>query len=232
MQGVRRLASIAVIAVLGATVLAGCRSEPGVAAYLGAAEITEDRVTAIIAELREVGEAPSPTRREVVTMLLLNQVCERLSADRGFPPRQQVTPEQVAQQFGYPAGSDWAREQARSYTCFSGLPVDQQVAPTTEELADLVERGREAGFVPATMSDADAARQLDREQLRSALARRDLFNGALAGYDVTVNPRYRPLEYPLLNFRAGVPAVSVPLGEGDSETVIDADADADADADR
>ncbi|MDG4828597.1 hypothetical protein O7627_04665 [Solwaraspora sp. WMMD1047] len=249
MQRVRRLASIAVIAALGATALSGCRSEPGVAAYIGDTKITEERVTAIIDEIRavreaEAAEAPAgeqspgaeqppvdpqqpagevtlPERTEVVTMLLLNELCERLAADRGWQPQQQITPDQVAERFGIPADSGWAREQARSYTCFPSLPTPQPVVPTAEELAEVIERGREAGFVPPEVSDADAAARLDGEQLRTALGQRDLFAEAFAAYDVTVNPRYRPLEYPVLKFQAST-LVSLTIGEADSDTVVDA----------
>nr|MDT0657938.1 hypothetical protein [Micromonospora sp. DSM 115978] len=246
MQRVRRLASIAVIAALGATALTGCRSEPGVAAYIGDTKIHEDRVTAIIDEVREAraaeaaadqaspdqapapdqqqpgGEPAAPPRTEVVTMLVLNELCERLAADRGYQPQQQVTADQVAERFGLPADSEWAQEQARSYTCFSSLPAPQPVAPTAEELADVIERGRAVGFVPPDVSDEAAASQLDGEQLRGALGQRDLLIEAFESYDVTVNPRYRPLQYSVLSFQAGAPAVSVPIGEADSETVVEA----------
>ena len=58
-------------------------------------------------------------------------------------------------------------------------------------------------------------------QLQAALGNRKVLADAVDRYDVTVNPRYRPLEFPILSFQDGTAAVSVPLGEGDPGTVVD-----------
>jgi hypothetical protein len=85
----------------------------------------------------------------------------------------------------------------------------------------VVKRGKAAGAIPPNVSDAEAAQQLDGEQLRSALASRKAIGDAVDRYNVTVNPRYRPLEFPVLRFQGNVTAVGVPLGEAASDAVID-----------
>ncbi len=54
----RRLIAVASVAV-GLVALSGCRSEPGVAAYVGDHRITEDAVTEIIDDVRAKNPAPT-----------------------------------------------------------------------------------------------------------------------------------------------------------------------------
>ncbi|MFI2714524.1 hypothetical protein ACH495_30830 [Micromonospora sp. NPDC018662] len=226
----RRLVAVASVAV-GLVALSGCRTEPGVAAYVGDTRVTEDQVTSILDEVRDglasqpatapQADALLPARDQVVATLVLSDVCRELSADKGYQPQGQVTPEQVAQQTGLPADAAYPKKVAEFYTCMSGLPASAQAAPTPEELATVIAAGRAAGAIPPDVSDADAARQLDGEQLRSALGTRKSLADAIGGYDVSVNPRYRPLAFPLLSFKGDVPAVAVPLGEpGSSVTDV------------
>ncbi|MCZ7439740.1 hypothetical protein O7598_25290 [Micromonospora sp. WMMC241] len=226
----RRLVAVASVAV-GLVALSGCRTEPGVAAYIGDHRVTEDQVTSILDEARDglssqpatapQADALLPPRDQVVATLVLSDVCKELSADKGYQPKTQVTPEQVAQQLGLPAGAAYPKKVAEFYTCVSGVPVGESTAPSKEDLATVIAAGRAAGAIPPDVSDADAAGQLDGDQLRSALATRKALADAIDGYDVSVNPRYRPLAFPVLTFKGDVPAVSVPLGEpGSSVTDI------------
>lgn len=221
-----RLASVAALVTVGALALTGCgRSQPGVAAYVGDRDITEGRVTAIIDEAKDqIGETErtrAPQRTVVVTTLVLNDVCARLAADKNLTPRNQLTPEQVGQALGLPPTAEYVRETVKLYTCLSGLPAGTPVAPTREELADIVARGKAAGAIPQELPNEQAAAQLDGEQLRAALGNRKVLADAVARYDVTVNPRYRPLEFPVLSFQGNAAAVTVPLGEADSGAVTD-----------
>jgi hypothetical protein len=221
-----RLASVAALAAAGVLAISGCgRAQPGVAAYVGNTDISEDRVTAIIDEVRDaLGEAESarlPQRSVVVSTLVLNDVCARFSADGNLKPQNQISPDQIGQAFGVPPKTEYAQQTARLYTCLSGLPAGDPVAPTAKELADIVARGKEAGAIPQNVPDQQAAAQLDGDQLRAALASRKVLSDAVTRYDVTVNPRYRPLEFPVLSFQGNAAAVTVPVGESDSGAVID-----------
>ncbi|WP_091653813.1 hypothetical protein [Micromonospora pallida] len=234
----RRLVAVASVAV-GLVALSGCRSEPGVAAYVGDQRITEDAVTHILDELRDDAAASTPTpapdqpagqsgapaeprlptRADVVRTLVLGKVCQRLSADKGYRPLSQVPVEQVSQQLGYPTDTAYPQRVAELYTCLSGVPTGQPVAPTEQEMIELVKAGKEAGAIPQEVTVEQAATQLDGQQLRTALATRNALAEAVEGYDVTVNPRYRPLAFPVLSFTGDVAAVSVPLGESGSDAV-------------
>ncbi|WP_410809794.1 hypothetical protein [Micromonospora sp. 067-2] len=235
----RRLVAVATVAV-GLVALSGCRAEPGIAAYVGDHRITDDRVAAVLKDARDKNPKPtaSPTPSstpaeqptppepqlpgavQVASVLVLSEVCEQISDEKNYQPRSQVAPEQVAEGLGLTVGTGYVREVAQLYTCLSGVP-SEPVAPTQQELAAVIAVGREAGLIPATTTDEAAASQLDGDQLRGALAARRSLVEAAKGYDVTVNPRYRPLEFPVLSFPNNVAAVSVPLGELGSEAVTD-----------
>ncbi|PZF93260.1 hypothetical protein [Micromonospora endophytica] len=234
----RRLLAVASVAV-GLVALSGCRSEPGVAAYVGDHRITEDAVTEVIDDAREKNPAPAetaetpqmpaapaprlPGRSEVVSVLVLTEVCDRISAAEGYQPQREVDPAQIAQGIGLSPDTGYVRQTAELYDCLSGIPVGEPVAPTEQELAELVAAGKRAGAVPADVTVEQAASQLDGEQLRFALANRNSLAQAVEAYDVTVNPRYRPLVFPVLSFSAETPivAVGVPLGEPASGAVSD-----------
>lgn len=225
MQRVRRLASIAAVVTVGVIALSGCRSQPGVAAYIGDHKITEDQVTHVVddAQHKPAGnpQAKPPSRKDVVSVLVLGKVCERLSADKGFKPQKQISNDQAAQATGVAADSQYAAEFARLYSCLSGVQAGNPVAPTPAELADLVARGKAAGVIPQEVPVQEAASQLDGDQLRHALASKRTLADAVSAYHVTVNPRYRPLEFPILSFQGNGAAVSVPLGEPGSDAVVD-----------
>ncbi|GAB3850854.1 hypothetical protein GCM10029963_37700 [Micromonospora andamanensis] len=237
----RRLVAVASVAV-GLIALAGCRSEPGVAAYVGDHRITEDAVTEVIEDAQTKNPTPTgadevppgqepqlppgqepqlPGRSQVVSTLVLSEVCERISATEGYRSQSQVDPAQVAQGLGLSPETGYVRQIAELYTCLSGIPIGAPVAPTEQELIDLVAAGKRAGAVPAEVTVEEAAAQLDGEQLRQALANRDSLRAAVETYDVTVNPRYRPLVFPVLSFSGQAVAVGVPLGEPASDAVND-----------
>ncbi|HEX6969880.1 MAG TPA: hypothetical protein VF174_13870 [Micromonosporaceae bacterium] len=220
----RRLVSVAAIAAVGVLATA-CRSHPEVAAYIGDQEVTEAQVSEVVEDLRQkLGEDPTvplPPRSQVVTVLVLNNVCEQVSAEKGYRPQAEYPVEFIVEQSGLPADSAYVRHSADLQTCLSGFPAAQAVAPTEDELTDLVARAKAAGAVPAEVTFNEAVAQLDGEQLRRALGQRQAFTEAMAGYDITVNPRYRPLELPLLVFQDRSTAVGVPIGEHGSEAVID-----------
>lgn len=225
----RRLVA-AVSLVAGLVALTGCRTEPGVAAYVGDQRITEGAVDGILDEVRDTvaTEAPElvpspqlPTRSDVVRTLVLGAVCDRVSADQGYRPRGQVDPVQIASQLGLRPGTEYVQRRTALDTCLSGFPVGAPIAPTEQELADVIAAGRAAGLIEPDVPDAVVAGQLDVPQLRRGLAERRALVAVVEEYDVTVNPRYRPLDFPVLRFTPDVVAVSVPVGEPGSDAVTD-----------
>ncbi|MFK3981091.1 hypothetical protein ACI2K4_12020 [Micromonospora sp. NPDC050397] len=231
MQRARRLAPIAVVAAVGIIALTGCRAQPGAAAYVGDKQITENQVTEIIDEVRAkpapaaaagAPEATPPTRTFVVSILVLDDVCERFTKAENLQAKEEAQVAQVAQQFGIAPETQLAQRTAKLYTCLSAVPTGEPVMPTPEELLALGKVAKSAGVIEASVSDQAAGDQLNGEQLQAALGNRKVLADAVDRFDVTVNPRYRPLEFPILSFQGGPAAVSVPLGEHDTGTVVDA----------
>jgi hypothetical protein len=238
MQRARRLASLAVVVAVGALALAGCKSEPSVAAYVGDQKITEKRVDDILADARNklaavkpaatsqptaqaspTAAAPTlPGRDMIVSTLVLNMICDRLAVDRGTKFTT-VDINQVAQAEQLPAASTYIVERTKLYSCLGGVETGGSTAPTEAELRDIYDRGKAAGAIPKDQTFEQIAPQLDGTQLRSALAAKHTFTDVVAKYNVTVNPRYRPLELPLLSFSGSAAAVSVPLGQPASDAV-------------
>jgi hypothetical protein len=237
MQRVRRLASIAIIVVLGATGLSACRSEPGVAAYVGDRKITEDEVTQVLQDAGSRVPSPSAspdpaappgappvkavTRAEVVRVLVLEEVCRRLAADKGFQPVQRPPVDEWAQQRGLPLGSRYVEHSIEVEACISGVPAGEPVAPTQEDLTDMVARGKAADVVPPEVTVEEFGQRFDGEALRHGLAVRNTLTEAVARYDVTLSPRTGLLEYPLLTLGEAT-IVVVPIGDGGPGTVVDA----------
>jgi hypothetical protein len=220
----RRLTSVAAIAAASILALSACRSNPTVAAYVGDQEITEKQVTEIIDDLRQKVDAVGvelPTRDDIVAVLVMKSVCEQLSEEKGYRPRSVASVELAVQVTGMPADSTYVQHYADLETCLSGLPNPEPTTPTEDELNDLVTRAKETGVLPADLPYDEAAKELDGPRLHHALGQRKVFTEAIADYDITVNPRYRPLEFPLLSFRGGAVAVGVPIGEDASEAVVD-----------
>lgn len=224
MQRVRRLASVVAVATAGILALSACRSDPTVAAYVGDHEITEAQVSEIVEDLRQkVGEEAGvslPTRAQVVTDLVLVTACEQISSETGYRS-QPYAVAYVVQQTGLPADSTYVQRKADLLTCLAGLPAAD---PTEEELAELVDQLRELGEVSADTSNEEVVERVGRELLRTAYGQRRSLADAMVTYDVSVNPRYRPLEYPLLTFDDGnsrAVLVSVSIGEDGSGTVLD-----------
>ena len=61
-----RLALVVVLAVLGGVSLAGCRSEPAVAAYLGATKITVAEVSAVVSSVNAVADRRAALRAQAL----------------------------------------------------------------------------------------------------------------------------------------------------------------------
>ncbi|GAA1835879.1 hypothetical protein GCM10009682_62480 [Luedemannella flava] len=240
MQRVRRLAPIVTVALLTGVVLAGCRSAPDVAAYVGSDKITEEQVDDIVndfaakrgtltPEQLAAGASQTLAREDVVMTLVLQEVCEQFQAEKGFASVP-VTPAQVAESGNLPVGSLWAQERATLFSCTQGMPEAAPVTPTEAELKALYDElvaigAADPAQAPFETVKADLAQNQD---VLGAIANQRLFADAMKSSDVTVNPRYRPLELPLLTARGNEALISVPLGEGGNNAVVKAPATAGA----
>lgn len=247
---VRRLvvaAAAGALAVAGPAGLAGCRSDPSVAAYVGSTRITEDQVNKIMTDaeakvdehnakrealtpeqVASLGqedplrfEATVPTREKVVSTLVFTEVCEQTRQAPGAPA-EEIAENQVGRAELLPAGTLFLRDRINYYLCLNDLgTAATPVTPTEEQLRDLYARGLAAKvFDPEQPFQAIAPQLAANEQVRGAYGLREALVDAVASRKVTVNPRYRPLELPILVFSQDSAAVVVPLTPVDTDPAV------------
>jgi hypothetical protein len=226
MQRALRAVPAAVLALVACLALAGCRSQPGVAAYVGNERLTEARVDETVENAAAQSRTPDeqgtkpPTRSDVVTTWVLGKVCEQLRAKQGFA-KAPITVERVRQAEGVPASSAYARDRANLYSCLGGVKLTNAGAVTDAELRELYDRAQAAGLVNQPF-DKVKAQLAGNTNIQQALAADRILSGAVRDGDVTVNPRYRPMEFPITDLGTGRgPLIGVLLGEPGSDAVRD-----------
>jgi hypothetical protein len=210
---------IRVIAGIGAAAallaLTGCRSSPTVAAYVGDQTLTEARVTALIDGYMERariqaasnGVDPSqvqePNRTLVVNYLVRGQLCEAARQKLNFQLEQPNVP---------PDSSELGVIVAQTQACERSLPAGEPVKPTEADAQQIFDIGVANGIYPPEAAGEVLPGLMNNAEVADALGRKKTLNDAVAGIDVTVNPRYGVIQMPLISFQGGIPAVSVPFG--------------------
>jgi hypothetical protein len=234
MQRARRLVAVVAVALVGSFVLAGCKADPTVAAYVGKTKITEKQVSEIVDDFNakaaaaaraaeaqgQPAQPPTPLSRDlVVSTMVMGPVCEQLQLKQGFA-KQTITVDQIAQQEGAPVDSTYAKLRADAWSCLAGMQATGGV-PTDEELRDIYDRAVAAGLgVPAQFEDFKQHAAQDQTIQQYVAINRALGEAANVT-NVTVNPRYRPLEFALFAAQNGAPVIVTPLGEDASGAVRD-----------
>jgi hypothetical protein len=239
MHRARRLASVAAVAVLGLTGLAACRSEPGVAVYLGDQRITEERVNAIAQEAQlpaataqpqepsaqpSAPAQPAVSRQDVVDLLVSLDLGKQIVAEKKLTVPDQVTPEQVAAELGVAPGSEYARMYGEWIDVAQAIMgAEQPAAPTDAQIMTVYEGLVEAGAIEPDLSLAQIKEAFGDGQFVAVAAGLGDQLAAKADADgATVNPRYLPLAAPLFVTANGRPVFyPLPYVEG-SGAVIDA----------
>jgi hypothetical protein len=214
---------LAAIGLVGAVALTGCRADPSVAAYVGDVTITEDRVQALVdnaaqAAVREnAGQPPGapnaakePSRVVVVQTLVLEEVCEKHRAEKNFPA-DDITPEQVREAERSPASAEFTAHRAKLWSCVYGIPLGEQDGPKEEDFRKLYDRAIAAGQIQGTYEEV-RPQLLQNQNVLDYLARARYLTKIAEARDITVNPRYRPLEFPLAG-EEGVVLVGIEMGE-------------------
>jgi hypothetical protein len=203
---------VAVLLVLaGALVaLAGCRSDPAVAAYVGSTRYTDERVTAIAdeahAKLQELADAQQSasgasaqpvqrpvTEQEVITALVSRDVLKALAEERNVSPTS-VQADQIAQRVRIPADTEYVRVVAEKDGYRLGLLQQAASAdPTDAHLREVYDNLVTASSGQYTGSFEEFRSSLtdqDTELVgRSAAVREDI-SAEAEKLDVTINPRY------------------------------------------
>ncbi|MET7400865.1 hypothetical protein ABZS66_46035 [Dactylosporangium sp. NPDC005572] len=233
-----RLVSLAVLALLVA--LAGCRSNPSVAAYLGDRTITVAEVDGIVSGVNAVGEERLAARQalldalragtavgepppeatlplvhtdaaQVVSLMALRQVGERLLSERGLPtaPRASEVFEAI---FGLPASDPYVRLWLDYWQVVQPIVAAQPERPLTDD-----EAGRfyaaltDAGQVPGGVGYDEMIADLKRyPAFGAAASAQEALAAAASG--VTINPRYGGLVLPaILSLPSGPVPIDIPF---------------------
>ena len=195
-----RIRALALLAVLAVTSLAGCRSDPNVAAYLGAGAVTIDEVGSVAGDLTFAAAQRGDVADYVLGSMIIREVGTRLVAQRSLELSHATSPDLVAQYYNLPADA----------------PIVSLVADTQNVLLTL------AGSVTPIEPDRDQQRAafdalyfasgrpvaerftfeqvqylLNRDSIGRMIALRRLLDDAVAASGITVNPRYAGLTYGL-----------------------------------
>lgn len=173
-------------------------------------------------ELREPAVAEVPvTRADIVQTLILGDLTEALATELEVEI-QPVTAADIATAEQVPADTRYAETRAEMATYLLSWSGEAELLePTEEDLRGIYDRAAAAGMPLAAEPFDVVAPELDTDRVRQALGVRADLVAAVQRYEVTVNPRFQPLEYPLLRFQGGIPALTVPLDSTTSDVVRD-----------
>jgi hypothetical protein len=230
MQRARRLAFLAVSALVGTVALTGCRSQPSAAIYIGANTYSQKYVDELSGQLQKLpGFTRGEGRKNVTQWLVVRDLGKRMVADKHWPAPQideQAATAQIQDALQSSGGQGNAQQTVQSvrpliqlyaqYEAYRGA-VQQHVTlaqPTDADYADLYQRAQAAGLVPAGMDEAAYRQSLgaQNDQLfRANVSMRGLYSEAIKKANVSINPKYAPAELALLHDSANHPLVVIPL---------------------
>ena len=221
MQRARRLAFVAVLPLLGVLALAGCRSEPGVAAYAGSTKYTVEQVDALVGEVKGRLSDFGPARQLVLSWLIINDL------GRAELERRHVSPKPgdvkaIEAQLGLEPGSPLAKLNSDLTAVLDGLgssltPVD----PTEAEQREVYSHVDAGGGQLRPFEDVRD--QLGKDAIGLPIAlQRELKELVVAG-KVQVNPRYAPVSFPVnVRLNGATSQAIVPLSGSTTSPVTEA----------
>jgi hypothetical protein len=196
MPRVRRLALVAVLAVLGGFALAGCRTEPGVAAYVGDTRVADADVDAVITQFRDSRPpgAPSNFRGLVLTYMVKRELMLAALADRGVD-LPAVDVEKYAKDNNLDPQWRFTRVAAEADTYLDAVAGDylkgrsRPLVPTEADQREAYGRTR-VQDQPVTSPFEEVQRFFTAEVMNDALARRDVLAESVKRHPVRLSPRY------------------------------------------
>ena len=221
MQLVRRLAIVATTGTLAVAGLAGCRSAPSVAAYVGQDRISEDRVSTVLDEARGNAIAPPAgqqgppaiRRQDVVDTLVGLDVMREIARQRGLRPTP-LDPAQVGQAIGVKPSAEYVR----LYGEYRGLlnaigSAAKPAQPTEADLRDVYNRLTAGGANPngaSFQAFSTGIPEQDRQTLAQNIGLRNDLQPQIAKLNTVVNPKYAPPQLPLVSTQ-GADGQELPL---------------------
>jgi hypothetical protein len=221
MQLVRRFATVALTAAVAVAGLAGCRSAPSVAAYVGQGRISEDRVSNVLDEARDEAITPAAgqqgppaiKRQDVVDTLVGLDVMREIARQRGLTPTA-LDAAQVAQAIGVKTDAEYVRLYSEYRGLLNAVGAGAKPAqPTEADLRDVYNRLTAGGGNPNGGSFeqfSTGISEQDRQTLAQNIGLRNDLQPQITKLNTVVNPKYSAPELPLVSAR-GADGQELPL---------------------
>jgi hypothetical protein len=244
----RRLASAVVAASLAVSGLSACRSEPSVAAYLGAAgqvserevqEIWDEAHDALTAQARAEASSASVaakpvqmpfSRADIVHAMVTHELYERVAQQRKVELPAEVPYAEAAAEAKLPADSAYVRLSVENVFYYRTLMQSLGTSAATAADADLrrvydqlagaggVQPGQEFAAWKAALSPENQQAVAAAGQIRQAV------QDVAADLRIKVNPRYHPFEVSVLGTQtesATLDLLTTDFGDDQSVPVAD-----------
>lgn len=214
MRSYRRMATVAVLGAITAAALASCGLQPDTAATVGSTTITEKQVDEVVDSIPEQAKSQI-NRDQVVQDMVISTACKQYATAHDVKYDTAQVADQLAQQ-GLPSGP-YQQVLALRSACFAAVAGTPGTEPTDDELKKVYEDVNKIN--PTLFGSFD--------QAKPALLKEPAIVGAFAAKhvaaesDVSVNPRYRTMNVPLVNLGQDV-IMQVQLGESANTAVTDA----------
>lgn len=215
---------VTVLALVAALGLAGCARDTEEALRVGDVSVANSQVEDSAAPFVGVLGADAPgtsgtetvaqVRQSVVQLTAFKEVASRYARETGVRPE---SPDYAgaAQAFQLDVDDPYVRLNAEAVALRDALLADATGRqPTEDEIRRVYDDFIALAGAGAATFDQIRNELLGFPEYQQALALRDELIAAADRYGVTVNPRYQPLEFPLIQVSDGqLTLVSVPLGE-------------------
>ena len=213
----RRMGTVAVLGGVAAAALSSCALQPDTAATVGSTTITEQQVDAVIAS-----SGNQIARDRAVQDMVLGTACKNHAAKNNISYDTAAVAQELAQR-GVPAGA-YLDLAALKNACLSAVAQGADTQPTETELRKLYDDV--AQLNPGDPLPYEQAKQqfLQNATVTDAFAVHHIYTKITEGQDISVNPRYRTLTFPLLQTGSNNVVLKVELGEPANPAVTDAPA--------
>jgi hypothetical protein len=244
MQRARRLASVAAVASLAVAGLSACRAEPSVAAYVGGAKLTEDRIeavwdeahdkltAAVAAQPQQAGKPVTMpvSRSDVARTVLSAQVLAAVAKQQSLTLPANMPLSEVAASLHLPENTEYVRlvAQIDAYVRVLREGVKNPPPVTDADLREVYDVLVSSGEINAAGSFDEFKSSLpeqNRQLVQGAAAVKKQIGAAVGKMDIKVNPKYQPVGIPVLQFQTSKgevrPLISARVGADDQAPVVD-----------
>jgi len=217
MQRARRLASVAVVAAVAVTGLSACRSQPDVAAYLAAGDISVARVQQVYNDARNKQSAPAATpspgetaapaalpltQANVLDTLVSHQVLMTLAQRHNVQIPSPLPIDDIAGLLHLSKNAEYVKLYGEVVLLQSALNKAGQGGSLADaDIAEIYQRLKALKAVDPTSTLASFTAGLPAEakkQLGIAVALRNEVRDEVAKEHFRLNPRYPAFEIPVL----------------------------------